>query len=483
MSSPITAPPPPPFDERLVPQAAAVLRAERRARRAGVPLPAGSRGPSWRNTYATLADPLRLLLDHRRRFGPVFTIRTVHEPVVWAIGAPENHQILVSDADAYQWRESRFGDLHPVLGDGMLNIDGELHHQLRRLMLPAFHREQVEAVAGVMVSEGERAADRLEPGAEIDLYAWTRELALRIALRGLLGLDEGDSRAPALADAFERALALYGHPFVVQLLRGPRTPYATAQRACGELDALVRALIDDHREQGADAPGVLGLLLGATDADGHPLDEQLVRDQLVTLLFAGHDTTTATLTFMMYELGRTPAARVAVQAELAAVLGDRDPRPDELDGATLPVLERTLDETLRRYPAAWVGPRRALRDTEISGVKVPAGIAVHYCSWATHHLPELYPDPLAFEPDRFLPERAKTLPKGAYIPFGGGSRMCLGKRFGQYELRALAAVLLRRFDLDPDPGDAPRITTTPTLGPRGGLRFAVKPANGRSALP
>ncbi|WP_353866564.1 cytochrome P450 [Svornostia abyssi] len=245
----------------------------------------------------------------------------------------------------------------------------------------------------------------------------------------------------------------------------------------------MRALLDDHRDEGAEAPGVLGLLLGATDADGRPLDEQLIRDQLVTLLFAGHDTTTATLTFMMYELGRTPTARATVQAELAEVLGDRDPRADELDGTTLPVLERTLDETLRRYPAAWVGPRRTLRDTEISGVKVPAGIAVHYCSWATHHLPELYPDPLAFEPDRFLPERVKALPKGAYVPFGGGSRMCLGKRFGQYELRALAAVLLRRFELEPDPADVPRITTTPTLGPRGGLRFAIHTPNGRSTLP
>ncbi|MBJ7331491.1 MAG: cytochrome P450, partial [Solirubrobacteraceae bacterium] len=116
MPAPITAPPPPPFDERLLPRAAATVRAEHRARRRGPGLPAGSLAPSWRRTYATLADPLRLLLDHRRRFGPVFTIRTVHEPVVWAIGAPENHQILVRDADSYQWRESRFGDLHPVLG-------------------------------------------------------------------------------------------------------------------------------------------------------------------------------------------------------------------------------------------------------------------------------------------------------------------------------------------------------------------------------
>jgi cytochrome P450 len=199
-----------------------------------------------------------------------------------------------------------------------------------------------------------------------------------------------------------------------------------------------------------------------------------VRDQAVTLLFAGHDTTTATLTFLLYELGRTPHARAAVEHELDATLSGGRPRPEQLDGSALPVLERTIDETLRRYPPAWVGPRRSTRAVRLAGVDVPPGVLVHYCSWATHHLDALYPDPLAFEPDRFLPERAAALPRGAYVPFGGGSRMCLGKRFGQTELRALAAVLLSRVRLEPEPGQPVRIETTPTLGPKGGLRARVR---------
>jgi cytochrome P450 len=138
------------------------------------------------------------------------------------------------------------------------------------------------------------------------------------------------------------------------------------------------------------------------------------------------------------------------------------------------VLERTLKETLRCYPAAWVGPRRTTRDVTLGGVPVPAEIGVQYSSWATHHLPELYPDPFRFDPDRFLPEREAALPRGAYIPFGGGSRMCLGKRFGEYELRALATALLSRVRLEPVSAAEPRIVTTPTLGPKGGLRFVVR---------
>jgi cytochrome P450 len=120
-----------------------------------------------------------------------------------------------------------------------------------------------------------------------------------------------------------------------------------------------------------------------------------------------------------------------------------------------------------------VGPRRTTRDVTLAGVEVPAEIGVHYSSWVTHHLPQLYPEPFRFDPDRFLPEREAARPRGAYIPFGGGSRMCLGKRFGEYELRALASVLFTRVRFDPCSLERPTVVTTPTLGPKGGLRFVV----------
>ena len=341
-------------------------------------------------------------------------------------------------------------------------------------MLPAFHRTQVVASAATMIEEASGAADALQPGQRLDLYAWTRELALRIAMRALLGLSSGAGREQQLAAAFSQALSFYGHSFFAQALRGPRTPYATAQHARRALDRLVYDEIADRRAQGIAGDGVLGMLLGATTPDGAPLPLEAVRDQMVTLLFAGHDTTTATIAFMFYELARTPAASMALTAELDDVLGGDPPSAADLDGARLPVLERTMKETLRRYPPAWIGPRRTVRDVTIAGQPIPAGIAVHYCSWATHHLPELWDDPRAFNPDRFLPAAEQTLPKGAFVPFGGGSRMCLGKRFGEFEIRALAAVLLQRFRFEPGPATALKITTTPTLGPADGLWFTLR---------
>jgi cytochrome P450 len=469
----ITAPGPAPMEPRLFQRIAEDIRRERRVRRRAA-LPPGSIAPSWANTRAIISDPLSLLLDHHRRFGPVFTLRLLHEPIVWAIGAEVNHQILVSDFDAFQWREGRFADLWPLLGDGLLNVDGAYHRDFRMLMLPAFHRDYIAALADTMIEEALAAAERLDDGQVVEIYHWVRELALRIALRGLLGLDATDGRERPLADAFEASLAIHGEPVHLQLLPLPRSPLARAIAARRRLDALVRAEIEERRRRGDPGRGVLGLLLSATDDSGSPLPTRVVRDQAVTLLFAGHDTTTTTFTFLIYELGRNPAVRKTVEDELDDALGTGTPSAAALDGQSLPILERSLKETLRCYPAAWVGPRRTTRDVTLAGVDVPAEIGVQYSSWVTHHLPELYPDPFRFDPDRFLPEREAALPRGAYIPFGGGSRMCLGKRFGEYELRALATVLLTRVRFEPCSREDPKIVTTPTLGPKGGLRFVVR---------
>jgi cytochrome P450 len=461
------------MEMRLLARIADDVRRERRIRRRAK-LPPGSTSPSWSHTRRIISDPLGLLLDHERRFGPVFTIRLLHEPIVWAIGAEVNHQILVTDFDSFQWREGRFADLWPLLGDGLLNTDGAYHREFRMLLLPAFHREHIAAVAETMVEQALGAAEALQEGHEVEIYGWVRELAMGIALRVLLGMEATEGREQTLAAAFEASLAIHGEPVALQMLPAPRTPLARAIAARRTLDLAVRAEIDERRRRGDSGGGVLGLLLGATDNGGAPLSASVVRDQAITLLFAGHDTTTTTFTFLVHELGRNPHAREAVEAELDRVLGPRNPTAAELDGQALPVLERSLKETLRRYPPAWVGPRRTTRDVTLGGVQIPAEIGVHYCSWATHHLPQLYPDPFRFDPDRFLPEREATLPRGAYVPFGGGSRMCLGKRFGEYELRALAAVLFSRVRLEPLSAQDPRIATTPTLGPKGGLRFVVR---------
>src|SRR5207302_1708204 len=178
--------------------------------------------------------------------------------------------------------------------------------------------------------------------------------------------------------------------------------------------------IHRRRESGERGTDILSLLLDAEDEDGNRLNDTQIRDEVMTLLFAGHDTTTSTVSFMFYELARNPHVAVRLAAEQDALCEGGAPSAAQLLGGELPELEMTLDETLRKYPPAWVGPRRALESFEFEGYTIPERAFVNYCSWASHHLPDVFPEPERFRPERFAPDARAALPKGAYVPFGGG---------------------------------------------------------------
>ena len=447
------------------------LRAERAAT---LPLPPGHRGFSLRRTRRFERDPVGALLEGYRDFGPVFTLRVLHAPVVFMIGPDANHFVTVSHAHLFRWRDGFMGDLIPLLGDGLLTTDGSYHRAARRIMLPAFHRERIAASLDTMASETDRALASWTPGRQLDLYSWTRHLALRIATRALFGLDPDrtESRLDP-AEEFERALAFWGRDYLLQTLRGPRTPWARMVRARRRLDAVILREIAERRRSGARGEDIMSLLLDARDEEGDPLPDTAVRDQVMTLLFAGHDTTTSTVSFLFYELGRNPDALARILDEQDRVLGGRAPAATDLTGG-LPELEMAVDETLRLYPAAWIGPRRSVEDFEFAGVRVPGGVPVEYCSWASHHLPEVFPEPERFLPERFSAEAKERLPKGAYVPFGGGSRTCIGMRFGLLEVKTIATLALQRFGVELRSSEPIEIRQMPTLSPRNGLPVVVR---------
>jgi cytochrome P450 len=402
-----------------------------------------------------IADPLGLLLEAYERHGPVFSLRILNARNVFMLGPEANHFMLVSHADRFRWRDGGFGDLIPLLGDGMLTIDGDFHRQSRRTMLPAFHHERVQAARGVMEEEIERALAPWRDGLELDLYGWARELALRVAMRALFGFDPDARTGAQPAREFERALGFYGREYWLQVLRGPGTPWRALQDARGRLDALIYGEIAQRRRTGARGEDVLSLLLDA------PFSDRQVRDHVMTLLFAGHDTTTATIAFLFYELARHPQVADAIAA------GGED------------LLDQAIDETLRLYPPAWIGPRRAAEPFEFGGHRVAAGAPVNYSSWASHRLPDVWEAPDEFRPGRFSPEQRARIPKGAYVPFGGGSRICLGMRFGQLEIKAIASAVTERFRVELPDGFRLRIRQTPTLGPAGGLPVQIRVARER----
>jgi cytochrome P450 len=447
----------------------------REERAAEVPFPPGETRFSMTRTRRFASEPLPMLLDAYERFGPIFTLRLFHSNVVFMLGPAANHYITVSHASNFLWREGHFRDLIGLMGDGLLTIDGEFHRRSRLIMLPAFHREHIAASVEVITEETDRALERFAPGEVIDLYATTRRLALRVAMRALFGLDPDGEAARAIdaAGLFEQALAFYASEYVLRVFRGRLSPWARLQAAARKLDTLIYAEIAERRASGRRGQDILSLLLDAEDEDGNTLSDLQIRDEVMTLMFAGHDTTTSTVSFMFYELARHPQVVARLLTEQDTRLAGGEPTAAQLISGELSELELVLDETLRMYPPAWVGPRRARESFEFEGSTVPARAFVNYCSWASHHLPDVFPEPEEFRPERFTPEARAELPKGAYVPFGGGSRTCVGMRFGQLEVRTIATRILSRFTLSLPDDFHLEIRQMPTISPKHGLPMVV----------
>ena len=434
-------------------------------------LPPGPKLPSIVRTERMRRDPLSVLLPAYEEHGPIFALRIFHGLLVFMLGPEANRFILVTDRERFRWRDGSFGDLIPLIGDGLLTTDGDYHDRARELMVPAFHRERIAAAASVMWAEAEAALGRWKPEGRIDLYDWTRHVAMRVAMRALFGFDP-DRAGVDVAATFERGLSFYEREYWLQVVRGPGSPFARLRQVRRVLDRLILDEIARRRRDGA-GEDILSVLMAATDSRGLGLSDDQIRDQVLTLLFAGHDTTTSTVAFLFYELARRPEWADRIAAELDRVAPGREPTAADLFG-DMPELAAAVDETLRLYPPAWIGPRRAAVDFEFGGYEIPAGYPVNYSSWASHRLAEIFPEPHAFRPERFLGEARSKIPKGAYIPFGGGPRICIGMRFGELEVRAIAAAILRRFRLDLEPGWSLRVRQMPTLSPRGGLPMRVR---------
>ena len=447
--------------------------------------PPGETHFSMARTKRFADEPLTLLVELYERFGPIFTLRVFHQNTVFMLGPAANHYITVSHAANFRWRDSQLRDLIGLMGDGLLTTDGDFHRRSRQIMLPAFHREQVAASFEVMLEETTRALEQFTPGLSMDLYAWARRLTLRILMRALLGLDPDGERARFLdaAGLWEEALSYYTSEYALRILRGPFTPWARRQRAVRKLDLLIYAEISRRRATGERDASILSLLLDARDEDGTSLSDQQIRDEMMTLMFAGHDSTTSTIALVFYELARHPEIAATLTADLDAEIPGGKPSASQMMSGELTSLEMVLDETLRKYPPPWLGPRRSVEQFEFEGHTVPAGAFVDYCPWASHHLPDVFPEPADFRPERFAPEARAALPKGAYVPFGGGSRTCIGMRFAQLQIRTTVTLILSRFTLSLPEDFRLELHLAPTISPKGTLPMIARsrPASGRGA--
>ena len=342
-----------------------------------------------------------------------------------------------------------------LLGQGLLTSDEPLHLRQRRLVQPAFHRERVAGYAATMIAAAAASANRLRDGETVAVDALMNRLALRIAAATLFSADVDDDAdvighaVTEAMDVFPASLSAFGE--LLDLIPfHPATRRFTRARA--QLDAVIYRLMEQRRRDAADRGDLLSILLSARDEEGRPMPDALVRDEALTLLLAGHETTANALTWAWDLLARTPAAEARLHAELDAVLGERDPVPDDV-----PRLGYTRDvvaEVLRLRPPAWILGRRVIRPLRLGEWELAPGDVAVAAEIVTHRNPAYWTQPEAFRPERWSNGETAALPRGAYFPFGGGNRICIGESFAWTEAILLLATLARRFRfhaVDPSP--------------------------------
>jgi len=453
--------------------------------RAGPPLPLDAApGPQpadmLREARRMVRDPLGYLGEVVARYGPVVAFPMPRTPVL-LVNSPEGaRRVLVDNARGYGKRTVQYDTLSLVTGQGLLVSDPPVWMSHRRMVQPAFHRDGLAAVGRHTVLATRLAVARwgdLPDGAVVDVDDAMMRISLEVVGSALFSTDLTGDTAERIVDAVLAALDR-----VVVRARSPWLPPPAVptpgnlrlRRALRTIDAEVAAMVES-RPAGSPGDDVLGILLRARDS-GSGLDDTAVRDEVVTLLVAGHETVASSLTWTLHLLAHHPQVQQRLADEVAALSDD----PDTADLPRLPWTRAVVDEALRLYPPAWVVTRRALADDVLAGYTVPAGSVVLVSPYTVQRDPVVWLDPERFDPTRFL---GATPVRGTYLPFGAGPRLCIGRDFALVESALVLAVIARRFAVEPGPGPPPRVDALVTLRPRGGLPLRLRRRVGRPGWP
>ena len=460
----------------------------RRRQHATRELPPGPEGlPVLGSIVDVRKDPLEMFERGRREYGDTVRYRFGPFDMV-AIHRPEDiRTVLLERAEDFHKSPTYEG----LKLEGLLTSEGAFWKRQRKLMTPAFHHKRLLGFCEHMVGCASDLADEWDQLASgerppiIDLHAQMLSLTFRIVGLTLFSTelsDKAGDMGPALATVLEHANHL-----AVSMLLAPPTWLPTPrnvrfQAAMKVVDDVVLGIIAERRRTHEDTGDLLSMLMAATDETGeiHMSDREL-RDEVATLVLAGHETTAQALTWTFMLLSRHPEIERRVVAEIQAVCGDRPPTMQDL-----PALEytgRVIDEAMRLYPPAWLFERQALVDLELDGYFIPAGTLVAVSPWVLHRHPEHWPNPEGFDPDRFLPERVAARPRYTYLPFGGGPRQCIGVNFALYEAKLVLATLLQRYSAELLPAQDLRTEAAVTLRPAHGMKMWLRKRDGSGVGP
>jgi cytochrome P450 family 135 len=421
-------------------------------------LPTGPRMPRALQTLAWVRRPVPFITRARAKYGDTFTMHIGRDTFVVLSNPDDVKQVFTGDPSIFHAGEGNV-ILLPFLGEkSVLLLDDAAHLGQRRLLLPPFHGDRMRNHVGLMREVAEREVDSWPRGVPFAVQPHMQAVTLEVIMRIVFGVDEGDPALARLRERLRRFIETTASPREMRklLLLGPeRTHHKRVfAHAIDPVDEVIAEVIADHRRRDdlAERDDVLSLLLLATHEDGSPMDDQELRDELLTLLVAGHETTATSLSWALERLTRHPAALERLTEDVAA-------GSDEY-------VDAVIRETLRLRPVLPFVVRRLTRPQRIGGFDLPAGTKVAPSIQLIHRRPELYPEPLAFRPERWLGVRPNPY---TFLPFGGGVRRCLGAAFAETEMRAVLSAIVSRVRLLPSQAPAERvarrvITSVPSRG-------------------
>ncbi len=443
----------------------------------GKPLdaPRGPKGTLIQGVMPEFTRDSLAFITRCRDYGDVVRMRFLYQTVYFLYNPSDIETVLSTNARNFmKARTLRSPFFQRLVGNGLLTSEGDDWRRQRRLAQPAFHRQRISGYGDVMVEYAERLTAGWQQGQERDIYRDMMRLTLEIAAKTLFNADvSGD------ADKVRRVLSEMVKPFAAQATlkwildnRLPTRAHREFFTSAKEIDEIVYRIIAERRASGQDQGDLLSMLLSAHDEDdGSQMTDRQLRDEVMTIFLAGHETTALTLSWAWYLIAQDREVEKKFHAELAEVLGARP--PTVADMPRLKYTELIARESMRLYPPAFGLGREALEDCEIGGYRIPAKSQVFMFQWATHRDARYFSDPNMFRPERWTEEFSAALPKYAYFPFGGGPRACIGNYFAMMEIVLVLATLGQRLGFSLAPDHQVNLMPAMSLRPKDGIRVIV----------
>jgi cytochrome P450 len=419
-------------------------------------------------------DKLAFLQQMQRTYGDI-----AHYTILGNHFYQLNHPDLIQEVLVNQAAQLRKSDLDhqifkQVLGNGLLGNEGESHRQQRKLMQPAFHSKRIEAYGRIMTDYTARHIAQWQDGATVDAHEAMTTITMRIVAKTLYDADVTDSNTE-IAEAIHGLNAISNHQYMQGFVVPSWIPVPQNQKVKqhgARLNALLMPIIEARRQSGEDKGDLLSMLLAAQDEEtGAGMSDQQVRDEVVTLFIAGHETTSNLMAWVFYFLARHPEVEAALHVELDTVLHGRTPTLHD----ALPYADLIIKETLRLRPPAWIlSSRVSEADIQVGGYTLAKGSLIFVSPWVMHHHADYYAEPERFWPERWQDGQEKQLPRYAYLPFGGGPRVCIGNSFALMEARLMLATIAQQYRLRLSAGQVVVPEALVTLRPQGGLPMVVE---------